>query len=78
MSLSEAVCRELLGRADLGRRNSDGGTALHVAAWGGQLAMMRALCEARASADAPQNEGWTPLHIASRHGHAPWPRALGP
>lgn len=30
------------------------------------------LCNARASANAAQNEGWAPLHIASRHGHAAW------
>lgn len=37
-----------------------------------KLPRMKALCEARASADSPQNEGWAPIHIASRHGHAPW------
>lgn len=36
-----------------------------------KLPRMKALCEARASADIPQNEGWAPIHIASRHGHAP-------
>jgi len=36
-----------------------------------KLPRMKALCEARASADSPQNEGWAPIHIASRHGHAP-------
>eukprot|EP00438_Fugacium_kawagutii_P009219 Skav224564 [mRNA] locus=scaffold4295:54545:61627:- [translate_table: standard] len=60
----------LESRADVGCTNSDGSTALHVAVWSGQLQMMKALCEAGARPDSTQNEGWAPLHIASRHGHA--------
>ena len=45
---------------------------LSFSAASAKLPRMKALCEARASADSPQNEGWAPIHIASRHGHAPW------
>ncbi|CAE7944801.1 fem1c, partial [Symbiodinium necroappetens] len=65
------VARCLLSAgADLGRRNADGGSALHVAAWTGNLDLMKLLFAAGADPEKPQNEGWTPLHIASRNGHA--------
>ena len=35
-----------------------------------ELAVSARLFAARADPEKPQNEGWTPLHIASRNGHA--------
>jgi ankyrin repeat protein len=57
--------------------NEDGGTALHVAAWHGQLDVIRLLLSERATIDKPAaRTGSTPLHWAVQNGQAAAARLL--
>lgn len=49
--------------------NSQGKTALHVAALRGNEELVRMLCEFNADVDLPDNKGNAPLHSASSWGH---------
>ncbi|KAJ8246699.1 hypothetical protein GJAV_G00254410 [Gymnothorax javanicus] len=64
------------GRAPLESRDSEGRTALHVAAWQGSLEAVGLLLKAGADADARDGEGRPPLHTAAWRGHASVARLL--
>ncbi|EKM59136.1 uncharacterized protein PHACADRAFT_86933 [Phanerochaete carnosa HHB-10118-sp] len=49
--------------------NSDGKTAMHMAAMRGNEELVRMLCDFGADIDLADNEGNTPLHYASAWGH---------
>ncbi|PBK72760.1 ankyrin [Armillaria solidipes] len=49
--------------------NSQGKTALHVAALRGNEELVRMLCDLNADVDLPDNKGNAPLHSASSWGH---------
>ncbi|GJE84097.1 ankyrin [Phanerochaete sordida] len=49
--------------------NSDGKTAMHLAAMRGNEELVRMLCDFGADLDLADNEGNTPLHYASAWGH---------
>lgn len=58
----------LLLKGNLEERNSDGETALHVAAGSAQIEVMRILLTAGASLEVQDQDGMTPLHTAAtRH-----------
>lgn len=56
--------------------NTDGKTAMHMAAMRGNEELVRMLCEAGADVDLADNEGNTPLHYASAWGNVPIVQAL--
>lgn len=51
--------------------NTDGKSALHIAALKGNEELVRMLCDWGADVDLPDGEGNTPLHYASAWGHIP-------
>ena len=71
-------CRALvLAGADLAATNSEGRTALHVAATVERPAITRLLLESGAPVGARLKKGsWTPLHVAVANGHAETAKAL--
>ena len=68
-----AICVELLLAAHASALTALPGestTALHVASQCGSSECVRLLLSARAHADAPNDDGATPLFVAAYHGHA--------
>ncbi|MDE0099470.1 MAG: ankyrin repeat domain-containing protein, partial [Truepera sp.] len=63
----------LAAGADIGVRDDDGYTPLHLAAWGnGNPAVITALAAAEADMGVQEyEEGWTPLHLAARYNDNP-------
>src|SRR5688572_23758622 len=58
--------------ADVNAPQGDGMTALHWAAYKGDVALTDVLLRAKAKVDAvTRNGAYTPLHLASKGGHAP-------
>mmetsp|Transcript_42074 Transcript_42074/g.82310 ORF Transcript_42074/g.82310 Transcript_42074/m.82310 type:complete len:158 (+) Transcript_42074:994-1467(+) len=57
-------------------KDEDGWTALHFAAQGGRVDMLRELLVMGAGADAVNHEGKTPLHLACEGGHVECVRQL--
>ena len=45
-------------------------TPLHMSAWAGKDAPVKALLENRALPNLPSHNGDTPLHLAAQHGYA--------
>ncbi|XP_047101735.1 FYVE zinc finger domain protein UPA1-like [Schistocerca piceifrons] len=62
--------------ADVGARGGLGWTALHWAAWRGDVEAARLLVGAGAAVDARDDCGWTPLHYAALNGYAEVAAAL--
>src|ERR687897_3027909 len=60
---SSSACALLAGVAAADARDKLGRTALHWAAMGGHLEIVRMLLDAGAPADAPDKNGWTPLSL---------------
>lgn len=58
--------------------NPEGRTALHMAALGGHVAVIRLLADSNAPLDAPEvtQQRWTPLHLASERNDEGCVRAL--
>lgn len=72
-----AESRELLaGGADVNLRGSQQATALHWAAFNGNLELVRMLLDAGARVDASLENGSTPLHLAAFEGHTDVVRLL--
>ena len=63
--------RHLNEGADVNKKDEQGQTPLHHAAYGGQKEVTEVLLERGAKVNAKDDEGWTPLHLASKNGHAP-------
>jgi ankyrin repeat protein len=64
------VRRLLVAKADVNAAAGDGMTALHWAAFHGDVTLVQALVRAKASLGATTRLGAnTPLHVAARHGH---------
>lgn len=51
------------------KKNGDGWTALHMAAYCGELLMLQTLLSAKSDINARCNDGCTPVHYASAQGH---------
>jgi ankyrin repeat protein len=66
----QAVKTLLEEGADVDATDSDGDTALHMAAAGGDADIVLALLDARANANIKDSRGDSPLHVASFYGHA--------
>mgnify|MGYP002780157627 CR=1 FL=1 len=65
-----AVRRLLTAKADVNAAAGDGMTALHWAAFHGDVTLVQALVRAKGSLSATTRLGAnTPLHVAARHGH---------
>ena len=73
-----AAVRSLLREgADPNAARGDGMSALHLAAEGGSLEVVRVLIDAGARVEATTSiGGYTPLHVASANAHAPVVEAL--
>ncbi len=73
-----AAVRSLLSEgADPNAARGDGMSALHLAAEGGSLEVVRVLIDAGARIEATTSiGGYTPLHVASANAHAPVVEAL--
>lgn len=54
---------------DVNQTDSQGWTALHVAAQSGALEVMAELLAAKASVNVKDKSGWTPLHLAAQTDH---------
>ncbi len=63
--------RHLNEGADVNKKDEQGQTPLHHAAYGGQKEVTEVLLERGAKVNAKDDEGRTPLHLASKNGHAP-------
>jgi ankyrin repeat protein len=69
------ICRLLLDEgAQVGAKDSIGGTPLHFAAWDGHVEIVRLLCDRGADVEARTYDnifrpGSRPLHYAARSGH---------
>jgi ankyrin repeat protein len=71
------VVSALLARgADVNARAGGGYMPLHIAAFGGDVALINALLAHGATADARADDGRTALVIAEEQGHAPAARRL--
>ncbi len=66
----------LAGGADVDARGQQGASALHWAAFNGDLEMVRMLLDAGARVDAVLDNGSTPLHLAAFEGHTDVVRLL--
>jgi ankyrin repeat protein len=55
--------------ANVNQRTTDGSTALHVAAFGGELPTVRELLRLGAAVNIPNDNGFTPLDAAEYAGH---------
>jgi len=55
--------------ADFDLRNTEGEAAIHIAAREGLLFLAQSLCAYRCVVDMSNNEGWFPLHLATKNGH---------
>jgi hypothetical protein len=62
--------------ADINARNSEGATALMMAAYNGRLPMVRALIDHGADLNATREYGFTPLALAAFRGHTDVVRVL--
>jgi ankyrin repeat protein len=73
----EEITRKLLEKgSNVNRKDSDGGTALHWAAWGGHETVVRLLLEKGADVHAEYSSKATPLHWAAEGGHESLVRLL--
>lgn len=54
---------------DIGYQTADRNTALHFACQYGRIARLKSLIAKGAPVNTMTNQGVTPLHISSRHGH---------
>jgi len=71
------VQESLLAGVNVNIRTEDGLTALHYAARGGYLPIVRALLAAPGiDVNHPENDGYTALHKAALHGHLEIVQAL--
>ena len=64
------------GRSKRGRGERGRATAVHEAAWCGQVAVLRCLVNLRASVDAADRHGRRPLHLAAEAGQVEVLRVL--
>lgn len=65
-------------RVNMGFRNEEGYTALHLAAAAGHVAVVEALLERGVTAAPTTDAGYTPLMLAAKAGHLDVCRVLGP
>ena len=59
----------LANGADVGAKDTGGGTPLHDAVHSGHKSMVELLLDHHADVQAANNNGYTPLHLAAEHGY---------
>eukprot|EP01064_Diplonema_japonicum_P026999 TRINITY_DN3868_c1_g1_i1.p1 TRINITY_DN3868_c1_g1~~TRINITY_DN3868_c1_g1_i1.p1 ORF type:complete len:216 (+),score=59.19 TRINITY_DN3868_c1_g1_i1:42-650(+) len=65
---TERITKYIENKGALGEVDGNKMSLLHHAAWGGQLDIVKMLCEG-CNVDAQDREGWTPLQTAVDKGH---------
>jgi ankyrin repeat protein len=68
MRKAASAARLLDAAFDVGAADSNGRTALHLAAERGEAAYVRGLLQAGAKANQPDAHGWTPIFFAAASG----------
>ncbi|MDG1436869.1 MAG: ankyrin repeat domain-containing protein [Rickettsiaceae bacterium] len=66
---TEAIKLLLEQGAEVGAKNNQGDTPLHIAALSGHTEAIKLLLERGTELGAKTNQGFTPLHIAAQNGH---------